>query len=85
MSVSDAGPDQAGPLLAPTLRAPARLEVFDIGGRRLGAIDLEAFRLGDGYAIPLDRLARFGSQRLVLVLRGAGAAKPFTLFLGGRP
>ena len=66
-------------------RTAVRVEIFDIGGRKLGMLELEAFRSGDGYAVPLDRLARFGRKRLVLVLRGAGAAKPFTLFLGGRP
>lgn len=67
------------------IRSAAKVEIYDIGGRRLGVLDLEAFRIGEGYAIPLDRLARFGRNRLVLVLRGAGAVKPFTLFLGGHP
>lgn len=61
------------------------LDVFDLRGRWLGRIDLAPFRTGSGFAIPLDRLARFGASRLVLILRGAGKARPFTLALGGRP
>ena len=50
----------------------------------LGRISLEAFRSGNGFAIPLARLAQFRAARLVLVLRGAGRAQTFTIAIGGR-
>jgi hypothetical protein len=70
---------------ADRLAAGAWIEIFDMQGRRLGRLDLAAFRSGNGYAVPLARLGRFGASRLLLVLRGAGRAKPFTLAFGGHP
>lgn len=65
--------------------AGAWLDIFDMQGRMLGHIGLDAFRSGSGFAIPLERLARFRAARIVLILRGAGRALPFTLAFGGRP
>ena len=68
------------------LSGHARLDLYDMQGRLLASLDLEPFREGSGggFAIPLERFARLGAARLVLVLRGAGRAQPFTLVLGGR-
>ncbi len=63
--------------------AHARLQLYDLAGRLMGSLELDAFRVGDGFAIPLDRFARYGTSRLVIVLRGAGRVQPFTLVLGG--
>jgi hypothetical protein len=67
------------------MAAGAWLEIFDMQGKRLGRLSLDAFRAGNGFAIPLARLADFRAARLVLVLRGGGRAQTFTLALGGRP
>lgn len=73
------------------LEAPERmpaaswLEIFDMQGKRLGRVSLETFRSGNGFAIPLRRLADFRAARLVLILRGGGRMQTFTLALGGRP
>lgn len=65
--------------------AGAWIEIFDLRGRSLGRLDLDAFRSGNGFAIPLDRLGRYGAARVVVVLRGAAGIRPFTLAVGGRP
>ena len=67
------------------IAAGAWIEILDLRGRSLGRLDLEAFRSGNGFAIPLDRLARFGAGRLVVVLRGAARGQSFAIAMGGRP
>jgi hypothetical protein len=72
------------------LDPPARsdgawIDVFDMRGRWLGRLDLETFRSGTGFLIPLRSLQRFGAGRVVLMLRGTGRLLPFSVALGGRP
>ncbi|MEO7777428.1 MAG: hypothetical protein ABIY63_07850, partial [Fibrobacteria bacterium] len=61
-----------------------RLEIYDIRGRLVMSLSLEEFRSGEGFAIPLGLLKRFGTSRLVLILRGGGRVQPFSMNLGGQ-
>lgn len=67
----------------PTRLSGAWIDIFDMRGRWLGKLDLDAFRSGGGYLIPLKSLERFGAGRVALMLRGASRALPFTVALGG--
>jgi hypothetical protein len=69
----------------PARLAGAWIDVFDMRGRWLGRLDLEAFRSGSGFLIPLRSMERFGAGRVVLMLRGTGQMPAFSLVLGGRP
>jgi hypothetical protein len=64
--------------------AGARLDLYDLRGRLVMSLALEAYRTGNGFAIPLEAFRKSGAARLLLVLRGAGRVQPFTLILGGQ-
>lgn len=65
-------------------RAP-RLDIYDMRGRLVISLSLEAYRSGSGFAVPLAYFRACDRHGLVLVLRGAGPMQSFHLNIGGRP